>query len=799
MEQKTIDKYNGRDKIAKYAFPSDDINPEEKSQMQYYVACLQNLFTLGINGFLSGTFNAKNGCFEKYDELRNYAKGTVDVSRYKKELLGKDAKGNQREKSYMNISWKQDTGHVKTRDQMRGVYEKMDFEMIVKAVDPSSEMARKKEIAALKIWLDEEFNSFVNAIGVKVDKPKQSFEDTESIDIFVKSGGLKLKTEIALKKAIDCTLSESKWRVLKMQLMDDLIDLGIVMVKDYVDKSDNIPMLRYVNPKYTFVPKSQYLDYRDITKAAELRKMTIADVRNESDLSEAKLMMIAKEYGYNEPFNTTSHSAYKEANGCFPYDHITVDILDGAWLSSDIQKYTEKVIEKFGNLEYKKRDFNYTLPPAEAKKGKVLKENRFQYIYEAKWIVGTSFAFGYGRQDKQIRKGDAGYKKAILPYHVATTGTMSKVERMIPDVDTINICKFKRNNALAAIPAPPSLIFNKTALENTEIDGEIKTPIDLMNMFLEKGIMSLDTVDTHGNPIANIHSLVTSIPITVFEQFRIYSEQIREARLNIQLTTGINDMADGSADSERMLKAQGEAKLEAANNAMQPEYAMMRETMENVCASVALRWQEVVREKPTKKEFYPINESDIDILELYDDVSDIKFGIKITIGSTYQERQILVNKIHQYSLARATNGYGGLAEDAALMLERTVMSGNIPLAQLQLSKALKEQEKLDQAKKDNDIKANGEQQRMSAAAATDGRIKEILATTASTMTIAHNQFIYDANLEAVKADLKDGSLENEALRQQVLSIANGIAPDVANLSKLINPNTQQQPQDATMG
>ena len=79
---------------------------------------------------------------------------------------------------------------------------------------------------------------------------------------------------------------------------------------------------------------------------------------------------------------------------------------------------------------------------------------------------------------------------------------------MIPDVDMINIATFKRRNAIAAIPAPPALIWDKSALENTELDGEVKTPIDIINMLLEKGSTAIDTVDRNGNRIANIQSLV---------------------------------------------------------------------------------------------------------------------------------------------------------------------------------------------------------------------------------------------------------------------------------------------------
>jgi hypothetical protein len=315
-------------------------------------------------------------------------------------------------------------------------------------------------------------------------------------------------------------------------------------------------------------------------------------------------------------------------------------------------------------------------------------------------------------------------------------------------------------------------------------------------MLLEKGIMSLDTVDSHGNPIANIHSLVAPIQSNAFEQFKIFSDGINEHRNNISINTGMNDVANGSTDSERMLKVQGEAKLEAANNSIQPEYAAMRELSEAAYTSSMLRWQQICKDGEIDIEYHPLHEDDIEIIKLTEDIAGIKFNLKVTLSSNYQEKQFLLQQLIGLTQQRAKFGYGGITEDVYIGLYRVIMAGNIPLAQLMLGKSVKEQEVKDQERKQQDIQANGEQQRMSAQLAQEEARKTIVTKAAMDMSLAHNQFVYDANLKAIEADLEDGVLENEALRQQVGLISQGIKPSMDELMKYLNTAMEQPQQQA---
>jgi hypothetical protein len=781
--QKYVKKYQSSD--TSVFFPDHDIDAEKKKEPAYFKRCIEYLFYLGCNSMLhtQGLLTNRSG----YGQLREYEKGRINPDKYKPFLLGLDEDGKPQSKGFLNISWRPDTGYLKTLDQMSGAYEKMDYDLSATAIDPASDYERKLRVAKMKVDADPEFKALLNESGVSLPKGEDpQFDNEQDIDLYEKSGGLKLKTEIAMQKAINASRQSSSWRVLKSMCFNDIRSLGFAALKDYVDYQSSMAMLRYVDPDYLLIPRSKYNDFRDISMAGELRMITIAEMRNESQLSEDALCKIAQEYGWSGQLSQdVLHNVRQNVEEGMPYDHVGVWCLDASWLSSDVHVYSEKRIEKFGNLDYRKKSHDYELTKKEAKDGRKAWRHRIQYCYKGTWVIGTDVVFNYGKDYYQKREGKDGNKKALLPYHVVTTGTMSKLERMIGDIDDINILTYKRRNAIASIPAPPGIIINKSALENVEFDGSVKSPQFLVKMLLEKGVLAVDTVDPFGRREQSINDVVSYVSTNLFEQFRIFSEQIEEKRRNIQLATGINDLVDGSSDNERRLKAEGEAKLEAANNAMQPEYAAMRELIQKAYTNVMYRWQEIVKNEEIELESIPLDGDTVEVIKLTADLARPKFGLVVKVASTYQERQMLMQEIFQLKQQRSQSGAGGIPEDAYLMLYRVIKEGNIPLAQLLLAKARKEAERADMERSMALQQQNAEVQGQAAQLAEVEKRKTIFSKAAADIIVMHSKYKNEAMLEAVKADLKDGELDNQLIRSTVEQIMAGSIPNLGLLEQVI--------------
>lgn len=795
--KKYIDKYKSKDKRTN--FPDHDIDPEKKNEMLYYKRCIEHLFYLGVNGLLhtQGLITGRSG----YGYLRQYSRGRINPDKYKPFFIDQEPDGRGQNKAFMNISWRPDTGYLKTLDQISGAYEKMDYDLSVSAIDPASDFERKKRVAKMKLDADPAIQEIVQDMEIHLPKGQDpTFASSQDVDLYEKAGGLKLKTEIAMQKAVNFSRHASQWRMLKSMLFNDVRDVGFACLKDYVDYQSRTAMVRYVDPDYLLIPRSKYTDFRDITAAGELRSMNIAELRNESKLDETTLCQIAKEYGWNGEISGDSvvRQRYNSEEG-MPYDQVRVWTLDSAWLSSDLKVYTEKHIEKYNTLDFKRKPHGYKLDEKEAKKGRKAWQYRTQYTYKGTWIIGTDFVFNYGKDYYQTREGKSGNKKAVLPYHVVTIGTMSKLERMIGDIDDINILTYKRRNAIASIPAPPGIVINKSALERVEFDGQIKSPKFLVNMLLQKGVLAVDTVDEFGRRQQSLNEIVSYVSTNLFEQFRIFSEQIEEKRRNIQLATGINDVVDGSSDNERRLKVEGEAKLEAANNAMQPEYSAMRELIQKAFTNVMYRWQEIVKEESVEIESVPLDSDSIEVIKLTADIARPKFGMRVDIASTWQERQMLLQEIMQMKQVRMQNGQGGIPEEAYLMLYRVIKEGNIPLAQLLIAKARKDAEDKDMQRSMMLQQQNAEVQMQSAQAAEQEKRKTMFAKAAADLILQHSKYMNEAMLKYIDADLQDGQLDDNLIRTQIERIMGGEMPNMQALQQIIMSGEAPMGGEADMG
>ena len=279
-------------KTGNYSFPSDSLKKSLKNNPEFFLRISQAIMRDYTNDRCCVPYTKTR----RISELRSYAKGEQDTNKYKP-LLCSAMKENGG-KAYMNISWAAVRSIPKFRNVVKGIALKTAFDLNVDALDPSSISDRKVEEAFWKLNTDPEWVAFskeMKSMGVQV--PKQKFESEQQVDVWMKSGGLKLAVEIAMKTALEATLYLSKFDdSIKVQLIDDLIDIGMIGTRDYVESGTRYVKARYVDPEYYVGRYSQFLDNNNSDYGAELRFMTIGEIRRESDLSDAQLAEVAKFY-----------------------------------------------------------------------------------------------------------------------------------------------------------------------------------------------------------------------------------------------------------------------------------------------------------------------------------------------------------------------------------------------------------------------------------------------------------------------------------------------------------------------
>jgi hypothetical protein len=128
------------------------------------------------------------------------------------------------------------------------------------------------------------------------------------------------------------------------------------------------------------------------------------------------------------------------------------------------------------------------------------------------------------------------------------------------------------------------------------------------------------------------------------------------------------------------------------------------------------------------------------------------------------------------------------------MLYRTIKAGNIPLAQVMLAKARKEQQKEDMQRSMQLQQQNAQVQMQSGVTMEQEKRKTMFAEYGAKMILEHAKNEGAIRLEVVKADLKDGQLDDEFLRRVAEPIIAGNMSQIQTLQTLIMGEPQQQGQ-----
>lgn len=690
-----------------FQFPDDGLKKDIKNNPSWYKA-------VG-DAMMSQYFN--NSCVVPYlwgtksrsiSELRCYARGEQDVNKYKPLLchnLNQDGG-----KAYLNISWSAVRSIPLFRNVIKGLALKTSYQISVDALDPSSLAEKQLEKAYWLLQTDptwKEFSKEMASRGVKV--PKSNFQSEQQVNLWAKAGGLKLATEIAMKVALEASLYLSKFEdSVKVQLIDDLIDIGMCWTRDYVESGTKYVKARYVDPEYYIGRFSQFLDHHNCDYGAELRLMTIGEIRAEAGLKESVLFQIARRWqtdfgnsmsrfaGYGM-FNSAYADRYKTEYGCTVIDDFKVPVLDAVYVSSDVDYYTKVIREGSGNLIYNEVGQDYKLDEREKRKGKSLEGKTTENIYKFKYILGSDFVFDYGEDTDIAHDGPDGHKRAVLPYHGYKLGTSSIVDLLVPIEDDMCLTTYKWRNAKARMIPPPGLVIEKGVLENITVGGVKMTPKQATAMGMETGYMMIQSLTDHGKPGLGANSSpVTPMPNTALEHFNVYASDMASLWAQAHKITGINDLTAASQPDERQGKGVMQMSVQLSNNVIAPLFKGYEVVFEQTMRSCGLRWQNVLRNGDVNGYYRAIGSSNLEAFRLTKNVSFMDFGLIIESMPSEQEIEALLAEIGALKSQNLATGSGGISPESYLLIYREIKRGNIDLAMLMLTNAVQEQKMQDQ-------------------------------------------------------------------------------------------------------
>ena len=444
-----------------YPFPNRDVSTEEKSKPEYALSVGECLYSKYLRN--------KGGITHNYStffrELREYGRGVQDTNKYKNFLSGAttdsqnvtDVDGSwtrNREyerKGWMNVLWDILSPAPKIRNMIHGIFDDIDFDVMVDAIDADSGAEAEEE--KWRLWATTRpsirgaLDRMKTQAGLPVTTPDFIPESLDELEMYEKAGGFKQAYAMALEKLIRHTDDVSDWGNLKRKLIDDMIDFNICGAKaDYNDDETKIKW-RYVDPADAVIQYSKYEDFNDSEYAGEMKDVTISELRRKlqrEGYKEKDIKDIAeKSCGYLDNPGSSEWKNYDgtEDNGSYKYDHFKTCVFTYEWIDHDTEKKI-KYTNKFGKTRW--------LPYEGKKPGnreKVVTTSK-KTLYQGTLVLGTEVVYDYGAVHYQPRPVP---RKVELTYKFFKMEGKSLTAILLPILDNIQIGWLKYQNALNTI------------------------------------------------------------------------------------------------------------------------------------------------------------------------------------------------------------------------------------------------------------------------------------------------------------------------------------------------------------
>lgn len=786
-----------------YNYPQEDINPELKKDKKWYQAHGEAMLHYYTSGNCEIPFDFTNR--KSFRTLQAYAQGKQGNVAAKRKLA-KDL-GNGQFSTKMKEVW--DTFDVLPEmfDVIRAINQRQDYEISASCIDEPSIEEKSLERATLKFFLNKDVQDLMNRAQFKPNLPIDPQElanmTASDVDLFFDSGGMVLQRELAAIAACDETKLLSGYKGIENLVNDDLIVFGISGIKNYIDKSTNsvkMEKIDFVNSR-PIIPFSHYYDFRDITRAGVLKKMSIAQIKeiNPELLRDKEVMdkLIDSHRYMNADYVAAMDNTgqYQNPYNSNPLDGFKVYVLDFQFLSTDYEKYLD-VKHQNGNTIYKQVKYDYKLNKQEEKKGAKIDSKKLIKKHKAIWVVGTDILLDYGVDTDVVYYGKDGNKTPRIDYFFAKTGNTSLIERCIPHVDDINLAVVKLRNSIATLPPAPRMVLQQQLIDNVFIGGKKQQPEDLFQTLIDKGYLVVNGVDDDGRPIYQNGKAIDFIGVGgLIEDVTLFNSVISDGIGRIRQVLGLPEGLDGTAGNQYAGLGKTQLSAQASSNALFPTLGRLGDIFLPAFDDVVKKWQIVCKGAKKKFSWTPLGSSTRQILEVGADFSNADFNLEMTLAPNDEEKQFLIGQIGEMSLQfTQSSGQVGVSRAEYLMLYKLIKAGRIDMAMFKIAQIEKRREMAANKKAEQNQKMNIQDQQESAKMASEQERMTLEQKSQSELTkifmegmLKQNQLLTDLLFKPKK--------ENETA-PDTNNIANILAENEQTIGSILSP--QPSPEEQVM-
>lgn len=779
-----------------YAYPPDHIDPKKKLEKQYYLDVNQALYADYVNNRLAIPYGDTGA--RTIEELQAYATGRQSPDKIKKYLLKKNDKNQFVSK--MNVSYEGYAKLPQLLDIMRSKNMAQEFDVRLTCLDENSMATIEATRNMMKFLVDKNTKEFLKNAKYQPDVQPNPEElglmNAADVDMHIDAGGFVLQWQIAAEAACAKSKMECHYKMFQDQIMDDLITNpnGICGAKTYIEKSTKLPKFRRVDMRRALVQPSIYRDFHDNTRAAELREMSMTDIsREHPNLTPQQLYDIAKTFQWMNPpmQNITSFSNWFNSESRYtsndPVMSARIFVLDSQWLSVDTQ-----ISIKNKRGFFKPVDYDYKLSAKDAKNGDEKIQKRVIKKFYSQWIVGSDTFLDYGVCEDVVYYGEDGNKRPRLDFFFAQTGNMSLIERCVALIDDMNMILVKYRNGWASLPASPAMAIQQNLIENVMLNNVAQQPEDIMQAFIELGVLYYNSLDDNGDPLfmaggakpiefMNVAQMASVMSVCSAELL-VKANELRDV-------LGLQNGADGGQKSPYQGLGETELAFQAANASLQPTFNSFNYLFRGMFTDIIKKWQIVAKDKAVKLPYSVLGEHNMKMLELGAEFTNSEYNVEVTIAPSTEERTALLGDLKQLKAqGTATNGASGITAAQYLYLYEKVMAGQIKSAYFTLAKIEAKQRAEARAQQLQDQQANIDSQQQSAMVKgeIDGQLLEKKGQIETENTLLAALLKQNETLmkEIIKSRKPDDVAPNAALAQAA------IAENLNDIAEILTPEPE---------
>ena len=634
-----------------YAFPSRDINPEDK-QDEYCRKNAQAIYSLFLRNKTSWGLLWTNDFYR----CRQYSNGEQDCNQYKSWLLNDDSFNQNGETSitsfddtavgrvakregWLNVLWANVSPAPMIMTTLHGLFDKMDFDCFVDTIDANSK-ALKEEQKFIKLceaqnaeWQIE----YKKNAGIPVDENVTFPASVEELAMEEAKHGFKLNVARAMQKLVRHSFKISDWDgTVRKKIVDDLICIGYGAVQDYFDSEDSKWKVEYIDPARLVMQYSNEYDYKDSEYAGYFSYKTISSLRDKMpDVPELQWTNLARAcytlYGNPRDRWESHYSLIDPTTGTYRYDGFKVPVFECEWMDTDTEKklYYMSVRGRESIIDLK---YNSEVKPLNPDKINAGANQEVKHIFKrvvrrCTWVLNTDYVFDHGIVKMASREG---LSKPQLSYHVEQLLQPSIIKRAIPIFDQISMMFLRWQNSLAMM-IERGYAINTSMIANVTFGGAKLKPAEVLKLWQQTGRL----LYSYGNSPNNLYSGGSALPVTPMDgglgtRVEETMKALEMAFWELEKITGINPTMLGSTPDPKAPVGTTEMAAQATSNVTRTILHAIEEIKGSAATSMMRRIQIGIRNSELIKEAYSgvIAPNDMDAIVMMEK-EGVQYGMEL--------------------------------------------------------------------------------------------------------------------------------------------------------------------------